>query len=337
MAFEATALAMLIALPGATPAHAEDIANAVSEASGGDRLLAAEIVSIGFFESGYLERIQEGRCHKHECDHGRARTWWQFQRTSYSRDAWETSVGLEPEAILEASKVAAAVLRSGRERCHSVEGAIAFYARESCHWSGARYRAKLVNRLLGVRVNPDTAVNHIEDCLFAHPESFGQCEHGEAASCVQVTDKRRVSFFELCTSVSTAAPWVMCSSGATLQDLIRGIIRPSSEKQMVSADASRRVAAMENAQAIRNFSVRKYPGDAVRVKSPAAGLEVPVAIPGRCLPGPALAETRSMCGHQSVPVDLAPEPCDRLFVHELTPRGPEPGRVAAPRAHLRGV
>lgn len=150
MSWEAIATAMLVALPGATPEHSEDIANAIAEAGNGDRLLVAELATIGFYESGFLPRIQAGRCRKHECDKGRARTWWQFQRTSYSRDAWETSVGLEPEAILEAAKVAATVLIAGRNACRSIEGTLSFYATGHCLWSGARYRAKLVRRLVAV-------------------------------------------------------------------------------------------------------------------------------------------------------------------------------------------
>lgn len=150
MAFESVIAAMLVALPGATPVHSEDIANAVAEATDGDRLLAAELVTVGFFESGYLPRIQEGKCRKGECDQGRARTWWQFQRTSFSRDAWNTSVGLEYEAICEAGRVAARVLLAGRKACRTVEGTLAWYACGRCSWSGARYRAKMVNRLMAV-------------------------------------------------------------------------------------------------------------------------------------------------------------------------------------------
>jgi len=151
MAFEALVAAMLVALPGQTPAHADDIANAIAEAAAGDKLLAAELVTVGFFESGYLPRIQEGKCRKGECDNGRARTWWQFQRTSFSRDAWETSVGLEPEAILEASKVAARVLLAGRKACHSIEGTLSWYACGRCSWSGARYRARMVQSVLAAQ------------------------------------------------------------------------------------------------------------------------------------------------------------------------------------------
>ncbi len=143
--------AMLVALPGATPLHASELSDAIAEASGGDRLLAAELTTIGFFESGFLERIQAGKCRKGECDNGRARSWWQFQRTSYSRDAWDTSLGLEPEAIRAASKVAASVLVAGRNACHSVQGTLSFYATGRCSWSGARYRAKMVSQLMAAR------------------------------------------------------------------------------------------------------------------------------------------------------------------------------------------
>lgn len=150
MNWESLAMAMLVALPGATPEHSEDIANAIAEAGNGDRLLVAELAAIGHFESGFTARIQAGACRKDECDFGRARSYYQFQRTSYSRYAWETSVGLEPEAILEASKVAAAILLAGRKACRTVEGTLAFYATSRCRWSGARYRARLVDRLLRI-------------------------------------------------------------------------------------------------------------------------------------------------------------------------------------------
>jgi hypothetical protein len=153
MGLEATALAMLVALPGSTPSQAETLAPAIAEVAGDDRLLMAEIATIGFFESGFLERIQDGKCRKDECDHGRARTWFQYQRTSYTREAWElkADIGLEYEAVLTATQNAATVLLAGRKACHSVEGTLAFYATGGCRWSGARYRVRLVNRLMSVR------------------------------------------------------------------------------------------------------------------------------------------------------------------------------------------
>lgn len=148
MSPEAVVLAMLVALPGATPTHSEDIANAIAEASNGDKLLAAELATIGFFESGYLPRIQAGECRKGECDQGRARTYWQLQRTSFSRDSWETMVGPEYEAIVIAAQTAGRVLLAGRKACRTVEGTLSWYACGRCSWSGARYRAKIVNRLM---------------------------------------------------------------------------------------------------------------------------------------------------------------------------------------------
>lgn len=142
---------MLVALPGDTPQFAEEISDAIAETANGDKLLAAELATIGFYESGFLARIQEGRCRKDECDKGRARTYYQLQKTSYSRDAWDAMVGPEYEAILIATQTAGTVLLAGRKACKSVEGTLAFYATGGCRWSGARYRAKMVNRLMAVK------------------------------------------------------------------------------------------------------------------------------------------------------------------------------------------
>jgi len=150
VALEATVLAMLIALPGAEPAHSQVIADAVAEAACGDKLLAAELVAVGFYESGFTPRIQEGRCRSYECDKGRARSYWQMQRTSFSRDTWDSMVGLDHEGILTAAQTAGTILLAGRKACRTVSGTLSWYATGRCYWSGARYRVKLVNRLAAI-------------------------------------------------------------------------------------------------------------------------------------------------------------------------------------------
>lgn len=147
MTFEAIIFAMLVALPGRTPEHAATIATAVAEAAGDDKLLAAELVATGFFESGFTARIQDGRCRPYECDKGKARSYWQMQRTSFSRDTWDSMLGLDHEGIVLAAKTASVILLAGRRACRTVTGTLSWYATGRCSWSGAHWRAKLVNRL----------------------------------------------------------------------------------------------------------------------------------------------------------------------------------------------
>jgi len=150
MSLEATVLAMLVALPGAAPAHTETIADAVAEASEGDRLLAAELIAVGFFESGFTPRIQAGGCYSYECDKGKARSYWQMQKTSFTHDTWNSMVGLDHEGILIAAQTAGNILLAGRKACKSVSGTLSWYATGRCRWAGARHRVKLVNRLMAV-------------------------------------------------------------------------------------------------------------------------------------------------------------------------------------------
>jgi len=156
-------LAMLVSLPGPTPPQAPEISVAIARACGDDKLLAAELVELGRAESGFLPRIQAGECLKFECDHGKARTWFQFHKTNWSRAAWENVIGLEQEPITNATEVAATVLRAGRRACHSIAGTFSFYAKGHCGWRAADKRAVRVNRLMAIIPNSETIASNRSD------------------------------------------------------------------------------------------------------------------------------------------------------------------------------
>jgi len=158
----AVATLALDALPGprppATPVIAEAVASASEEAtctgewatldfctpvwSGPPEKLVVAEVAVGWFESGFQERIQAGRCRKYECDakYGpggvflghRARSYWQLQKTSFVAPFWDDMVGSDPMPTFEAARGAARVLGAGYKRCHSLGGAVSWYATHDC-------------------------------------------------------------------------------------------------------------------------------------------------------------------------------------------------------------
>jgi hypothetical protein len=156
-------LAILIALP---PWHGDTeqpeargvrlhrIAVAIDEAAttltagkrplwrGGEAELEWLLVSQGFWESRFAQHVHEGRCRKHECDHGRSRSVWQLQMGGHlgpetwhklNSDSW-TSTRL---AALHAGRALALCKR----KCRTTHGAVSMYATGSrCNWSGAKRR-----------------------------------------------------------------------------------------------------------------------------------------------------------------------------------------------------
>jgi hypothetical protein len=111
--------------------------------------LAALLVTVGYHESTFARHVGEGHCAKHECDHGRARHYWQTQVNPWvPRANWEQLEGLGFVPTTMAAGAAASVLGEGLRRCRSPEGAVSFYARSSCRWAGTERRMGLYRRAL---------------------------------------------------------------------------------------------------------------------------------------------------------------------------------------------
>lgn len=159
-------------LPSATPVISEAVASSSAEGTCSEdwaeldfckvvwdgpavELVVAE-VAVGHFESGFQERIQAGKCRRYECDakYGpggeflghRSKSYWQLQRTSFSAPFWEDMTGSEIMPTFEAARAAARVLGAGRKKCHSVGGAVSWYATHDC--SAADRRAAFAEDLL---------------------------------------------------------------------------------------------------------------------------------------------------------------------------------------------
>jgi hypothetical protein len=118
------------------------------------------VLIVGWWESRYAWHVHAGRCRRGECDETciparpkprcffRARSPWQLHATPLLRPGeWRAMIGTSPEATQTAARAAARVLAEGWRRCSSAEGAIAYYARGSCRWRGAKVRAAHWRRL----------------------------------------------------------------------------------------------------------------------------------------------------------------------------------------------
>lgn len=121
--------------------------------------LAALIITKGWWESRFAKNVHEGRCRSYECDAvklasgvviHRARTPWQFQRTSYSAPFWESMVGVELEPTRNAAWVAAQILSAGYRACRSYQGALNWYGVGRCESKkfASRYRTFLELRAM---------------------------------------------------------------------------------------------------------------------------------------------------------------------------------------------
>jgi hypothetical protein len=125
------------------------IAEAVAVVAGEQRIAstrdwAALVVAIGQAESGFSLRIHAGRCHKWECDRGRARGPWQLHRYAEAVSTWEQMHGLDNIAVQV--RVASARLRRGYYTCRGsadwLVATINGYAGISCSrvWPGLERR-----------------------------------------------------------------------------------------------------------------------------------------------------------------------------------------------------
>lgn len=140
-------LAALNALPNRPAAfdeHSPQIAAALSSATRTARD-AATLFAVGYFESGFQPRIQEGECRPHECDRGLARSFWQMHEAITS-GAWGEMLGMK--SVHLSAEVAARILRRGRRVCHSESGAISYFAVGTClGWKGADARARYAEKI----------------------------------------------------------------------------------------------------------------------------------------------------------------------------------------------
>lgn len=162
MTVEALILAALLALPNTSfrdaPERAPVVAQAIGQSCAGDLRLCSLLVSVGFHESRFLDRIQAGACLRHECDsfvlpsgevRFRARSFWQLHRHAAASGAeWRATTGLAPENVSTGAAVAARRLRRGLAACRSYDGAVSYYAYGSCRpWPGAAKRVALARRI----------------------------------------------------------------------------------------------------------------------------------------------------------------------------------------------
>ena len=114
--------------------------------------LTAVALMTGSEESGYALRIHDHKCwvHKGECDGGRAKSPWQFQRTSLVKAEWDGYKGRDVESTRLAAKAVVRLLIKAFNSCQTWEGAIAWYATgKGCKWSGASNRARKAEALTG--------------------------------------------------------------------------------------------------------------------------------------------------------------------------------------------
>lgn len=113
--------------------------------------LTAALMVVGRFESGYARHVHENKCRLKigECDNGRARSPWQFQRTDLTRVQWWAYRGADQRSTDMAAYAAAKVLGRARVNCGSWEGAFAQYATGGgCHWKWAPMRASAYEKTL---------------------------------------------------------------------------------------------------------------------------------------------------------------------------------------------
>lgn len=120
---------------------------------GSVRSLEAMLLTLGWYESGFTQRIHAGRCRKGECDGGRATSLWQLQASGkLPLPEWRELAGTSEEATERAAWAAARALSVARASCPSAggweRGTIARYATgRSCSWSGAEMRAVTYDKI----------------------------------------------------------------------------------------------------------------------------------------------------------------------------------------------
>lgn len=122
--------------------------------------LAILIVTQGFWESRFAQRVHADQCQALECDpvklasgaiFHRSKSVWQIQQTLVVPE-WRSIGGLGEWTTYSAAYAAAKVLAAARGRCAReaaswVTGAISGYAGYTCQWPGAPRRAAFYHQL----------------------------------------------------------------------------------------------------------------------------------------------------------------------------------------------
>jgi len=114
----------------------------------------ALVIAVGFHESGYSLRIGDGNCRTHECDHGRARSYWQLHANLHTAGFWDQLVGnkyVEVQARVASEMLARAYyLCRGTQSDWSASMLSAFSGRRcDAQWSGLATRIETWKRLRG--------------------------------------------------------------------------------------------------------------------------------------------------------------------------------------------
>lgn len=150
----AIAVALVLrSLPGADSQEVPTIAEAIARVAPSPER-AALLVAIGYRESGFMPRIQLGDCRTFvrngqrigECDGGLSRSYWQIHKFSRAPE-WPELLGLAPETVRLAARVADRKLAGGLQVCRSTAGAAGYFARGSCTWPGGVRRGALADQL----------------------------------------------------------------------------------------------------------------------------------------------------------------------------------------------
>ncbi len=133
--------------------------------------LAGLTVGLGYFESGFLERIGASRCRKDECDAvklpgGRvvhlARGYWQVHQTGLlTFDEWREARGSEAWPTFVQARLAIRVIVAAAGKCRHAEGEVggaisAFATGGRCYWSGAPGRERIVRKLIAIADSEST-------------------------------------------------------------------------------------------------------------------------------------------------------------------------------------
>ncbi len=128
-------------------------------------LLAAQL-TFGRHETRYAEHVQAGRCGEYarrECDRKRtaagyvytSQTYYQLKESRLGGAGFESVVGLESEAVLNATWSATKALAGARNQCAAhgdwAEGMFSNLATgSSCRWSGSVERARTLRSVFSV-------------------------------------------------------------------------------------------------------------------------------------------------------------------------------------------
>ena len=104
--------------PAAHAAWLQRVAPVVVQASHGDPVTAAYLLSLGRYESDFAKRIQVGRCKKWECDGGLAHSIWQMHHEALPPGVAPADVvGIDAQHLQAAADAAARRVRQVRKMC----------------------------------------------------------------------------------------------------------------------------------------------------------------------------------------------------------------------------